>query len=98
MLFGPTGGYIFGFVLAAGCIGLLTDARKPAWILGIAAGLAGLFLIYACGLASLMYVLQVGWGKALVVGFAPFIIQDLVKLLLAVAMWRFLHQRGLIPR
>lgn len=98
VLFGPTGGYILGFVLAAGCIGLLTDTRKPTWILGIAAGLAGLFLIYACGLANLMHVLQVGWGKALAVGFAPFIIQDLVKLVLAVATWRFLHQRGLIPR
>ncbi|GAB6060613.1 biotin transporter BioY [Desulfonatronum parangueonense] len=106
VLFGPTGGYLIGFVLAAGAIGLITRARKaewslgiaPGWLLGLGAGLAGLALMYSCGLLNLMRVIDVGWQKALAVGFLPFIIQDLVKLVMAVATWRFMHLRGLLPR
>lgn len=98
VLFGPTGGYILGFVLAAGIIGSLTRGRRPDWILGVAAGLLGLTVLYCCGVLNLMRVLQVGWEKALAVGFLPFILQDLIKLLMAVATWRILHRRGLLPR
>ncbi|HDQ41440.1 MAG TPA: biotin transporter BioY [Desulfonatronum sp.] len=97
VLLGPTGGYVLGFVPAAGCIGLLTRARKPGWIRGLAAGVAGLALLYACGLFNLMRVMQIGWNQALAVGFLPFILQDLVKLALAVATWRSMHRRGLLP-
>ncbi len=106
VLFGPTGGYIIGFVLAAGAIGLLTrniradlsSRPAPGWIPGLSAGLLGLALIYACGLFNLMRVMDIGWQKALAVGFLPFILQDLVKLVMAVATWRFMHLRGLLPR
>ncbi|WP_028571180.1 biotin transporter BioY [Desulfonatronum lacustre] len=106
VLFGPTGGYLIGFVLAAGAIGLLTQARKtartpsqtPSWALGLLAGLLGLALLYACGLLNLVRVLDIGWNKALTIGFLPFILQDLVKLVMAVATWRIMHGRGLLPR
>jgi biotin transport system substrate-specific component len=98
VLLGPTGGYIFGFVLAAGSVGLLIRGRHPGWILGFAAGLLGLTVIYFCGLLQLMHVLQVGWERALAVGFLPFILQDLVKVAMAVATWRILHRRGWLPR
>jgi biotin transport system substrate-specific component len=98
VLFGPTGGYILGFVLAAGIIGWLTNSKKPTWPLGLIAGLIGLALIFACGLLNLMRVLEIGWIKALTVGFVPFILQDLVKLGMAVATWRFMDQKGLLPR
>ena len=102
VLFGPTGGYLIGFVLAAGAIGLLTQARKteqtPGWALGLLAGLAGLALLYACGVLNLIRVLDIGWHKALTIGFLPFILQDLVKLVMAVATWRIMHGRGLLPR
>ncbi len=97
VLFGPTGGYVLGFVAAAGCIGLLTNASKPTWIRGLVAGLAGLTLLYLCGVLNLMRVMLIGWEQAMVVGFLPFILQDLVKLVLAVATWRSLHRRRLLP-
>lgn len=98
VLFGPTGGYILGFVLAAGAIGVLTRARRPSWALGLFAGTAGLALLYLCGVANLGRVLEISWRQALVIGFFPFILQDLVKLVMAVAVWRILHRRGLPPR
>lgn len=96
VIFGPTGGYILGFVFAAGAIGLLTRGRKPSWLLGLLAGLAGLALLYLFGVLNLMRVLQVGWEKAVIIGFVPFIMQDLLKLVMAVATWRILHRRGLL--
>jgi biotin transport system substrate-specific component len=96
VLFGPTGGFILGFVLAAAGIGWLTHGRAPTWWRGILAGLLGLTLLYACGLANLVWVLDIDWPKALLVGLVPFIVQDGVKLVLAVAAWRLLHRRGLL--
>lgn len=98
VLFGPTGGYLIGFVLAAGAIGLLTAGQKPGWTRGLLAGLLGLTLLYACGLLNLVRVLDIGWHKAVAVGFLPFILQDLVKLVMAMITWRVMHQRGLTPR
>lgn len=102
VLFGPTGGYLIGFVLAAGAIGLLTTKRNPdqapRWLPGLLAGLAGLALLYACGLLNLIRVLDIGWQKALAIGFLPFILQDLIKLVMAVAIWRIMHGRGLLPQ
>ncbi|TVQ95507.1 MAG: biotin transporter BioY [Desulfovibrionales bacterium] len=97
-LFGPTGGYLIGYILAAGSIGLLTHGRKPGWALGLLAGLVGLGLIYVCGLLNLIRVLDIGWHKALTIGFLPFILQDLVKLAMAVGTWRIMHERGMLPR
>ena len=98
VLFGPTGGYILGFVLAAGVIGLMTKARKPSWALGLLAGTVGLTLLYFCGVANLGRVLQISWQQALVIGFYPFILQDLLKLVMAVAAWRIMDRRGLLPQ
>lgn len=97
VLFGPTGGYILGFVPAAGVIGLLTRATKPSWVLGLSAGTAGLALIYFCGVINLSRVLQISWEQALVIGFYPFMLQDLLKLVMAVAAWRIMHRRELLP-
>lgn len=98
VLFGPTGGYLVGYILASGTIGLLTHGRKPGWVLGLLAGLLGLGLIYASGLLNLVRVLDISWNKALTIGFLPFILQDLVKLAMAVGTWRVMHHRGLLPR
>lgn len=96
VLFGPTGGYLAGYLLAAPLIGLAARGR-PGWLLGIVAGLAGLAVIYGLGVLNLMRVLGADLGRVLLVGFVPFILQDLVKLVLAVAVWRFMHRRGLLP-
>lgn len=83
---GPTGGYLAGFVVAAFCVGALTEQLRDRSPLNIcAAMLIGVAVIYALGLAWLGYLF--GWDKPLLqLGFYPFILGDLVKITLATAV------------
>ncbi|MGD9919389.1 MAG: biotin transporter BioY [Paenirhodobacter sp.] len=76
---GPTGGYLAGYLVAAGLSGGLAQGRGMIGrFLAMAAGLA---VVYAAGLAWL--ALYVPAPKLLAAGFTPFILGDLVKLALA---------------
>jgi len=84
-LFGPTGGYLVGFVVAAYIAGRLAergwDRRADTTLLAMALGNAA---IYAVGLPRLAAF--VGIEKALPMGLYPFLIGDLVKLILAAVL------------
>lgn len=82
VLFGPTGGYLVGFLPAAAIAGWLAGARRP-----VALRLAGLVLaslvIYVCGVSWLAYATGMGVPLALAKGMVPFLPGDTLKLLLA---------------
>lgn len=79
---GPTGGYLLGFLLAAGLTGRLAQGRG---VIGQAlAMVAGLGLVYAAGLAWL--ALFVPAPKLLAAGFTPFLLGDVVKIGLAAGL------------
>jgi len=82
-MLGPTGGYLVGFALAAGAAGWIVERRRDAAALVVAA-LAGMVLIYLPGLAWLATL--IGPWPALVHGALPFLLGDLVKVVLAVAL------------
>ncbi len=82
VLLGPTGGYLYGFVVAAFVVGLLAERSWDRHIMTAAlAMLVGNIIIYAFGLPWLARVLP--GVNALSVGLYPFIIGDLVKLAIA---------------
>lgn len=99
-LLGPTGGYLLGFVLAAGLAGLATRRREEnlGWVRGLAWAAAGLLVAYGFGLVQLKLALGLSWGKALTVGVAPFLPWDALKAAAAVASYRFLYAKRLLPR
>jgi len=84
VLFGPTGGYLFGFVLAAFVVGKLIAVRKnPGLVWVVASMLAGMVIIYVLGILQLTLVAKLSIEKAVIVGALPFIPGDIVKIVLA---------------
>jgi biotin transport system substrate-specific component len=82
-LFGPTGGFLWGFVLAAVVTGTLATRRpRGMWVL-LAAGIAGLAPIYVLGTAWLALQLHVTLPAALTAGVIPFVWADALKVLAA---------------
>jgi biotin transporter BioY len=81
-LLSPTFGYIVGFIFTAFFVGWLSERGFDRQIVtAILAMLIGNILLYIPGLFWLARF--VGLGKVLSVGFYPFIIGDLLKILLA---------------
>lgn len=81
-LFGPTGGYIIGFILGAYIIGkIMESCKKPgvSWI--VFALIVGNIVIYTLGTVQLSLVAQISLLKALLIGVVPFLIGDILKLL-----------------
>lgn len=93
VLAGPTGGYLFGFVVAAFVVGWLAERgldRNP--FTTALAMLAGQVAIYAVGLPWLSF--YVPGDELLAVGLLPFVPGALVKLVVAAALlpagWKLL--------
>ena len=82
-MLGPTGGYLVGFVVAAGAVGWLAQRgwdRRLVW--AAVAMVIGNVIIYVCGVAWLTVFLGDLWG-ALVKGMLLFVVGDLIKIAVA---------------
>ncbi|MDA4844501.1 biotin transporter BioY [Hoeflea poritis] len=99
-MMGPTGGFLIGFVLAAGLTGWLAER---GWdrniVMAFLAALAGTVILYVPGLLWLGGL--VGWDKPVLAwGLYPFILGDLTKAALAALIfptaWKFLKSRGAV--
>jgi biotin transport system substrate-specific component len=87
VLTGPTGGYIVGFVLAAGVTGYLAQRRwDRRFSSAVAAMLTGNVVIYLVGLPWLAEQIDAGLEGTLEAGLYPFVVGDLLKLYLAGAL------------
>ena len=94
-LFGPTGGFLFGFLFASILIGELADRGWGKFLFkSVFAMLLGLFVIYTCGIFQLS-ILK-GFDFAILNGLKPFIIGDLYKLILAALLmpqiWKLVNK------
>lgn len=88
-VFGPTAGYLVGFMAAAAVTGRLAELGWDRKLLGaIAAMFLGNVMIYAFGVPWLAFALDVNLATAVAFGLTPFIVADAIKLLLAAGVFR----------
>ena len=88
VVFGPTGGYLLSYPLAAAVAGLAAyavarSARRRALTSGFLWGVAALAVIYAIGATWLSVVAGLPPAVAVAQGVLPFVVFDLVKVVLA---------------
>ncbi len=95
---GASFGYVLGFIVAAALVGRLAERGATRGPLRTAAVMVlGNLAIYAVGLPWLMSSIHVGLGKGLSLGVTPFLIGDLLKVVVAAglfpAAWRLTGRR-----
>lgn len=99
LVLGSTGGYLVGFVLAGGMVGRLAELGWDRRIGGaIGAMLVGSALIYLIGVPWLMAAAHQSLPWALQYGLVPFILGDVVKLVVAAGLlssgWWLVRRRS----
>ncbi|WP_307798145.1 biotin transporter BioY [Actinoplanes flavus] len=92
-----TAGYLIGFVLAAALAGQLAALggdRRPLHTIGLMA--AGNALIYLVGVPWLAFSTGIGLTTAVSLGLTPYLLGDVLKMLLAAALlpgaWALVHR------
>jgi biotin transport system substrate-specific component len=97
VLFGATGGYLIGFVIAAGLVGWFAERgfdRKP--LVAFAGFVAGQLAIFGIGVPWLYAATELSWSAAIHNGFTIFIVGGLIKAAVAAAAvpsaWRFVRR------
>jgi biotin transport system substrate-specific component len=82
-LFGPTGGYLIGFIFMAFISGIFIDKFQSKIYMCFLGMVLGTIVTYILGTAWLAYEAHIGFNKALAVGVLPFIPGDIVKIIIA---------------
>lgn len=89
-LSGVTGGYLWGFVIAALVVGRLAER---GWDRSIRSSISAMFLgelvLYVVAIPWLMGAIDVPLAEALELGLAPFVVGDALKLLIAAGLLPF---------
>lgn len=97
VLAGATGGYIIGFIFTAIIVGLVSDKTQKIWALVISMVL-GIAVCYAFGTVWFRYVFAssdkaISLSKTLALCVTPFIIPDIVKIVIASILTNRLRKR-----
>jgi biotin transport system substrate-specific component len=91
-LFGPTGGYLIGFVVSAFFIGWLIEYSKKFWWVVFSMFL-GSIIILLLGTIQLNFVLFNDWTKSFKAGFLIFSWWDILKIFVAASTYDLLKGR-----
>lgn len=82
-LLGPTGGYLIGFILMAVISGLFIEKSGRKFILSFIGMITGMVVCYVLETAWLAFQMHLSIQAALVTGVLPFLLGDLLKMILA---------------
>lgn len=99
VIMGPTGGYIFGFILLTAIIWIYEKiAKKESDVIKISLMIIGTLLCYFCGSMWYMYVSGVPFGKegfvsVMMICVVPYLIPDALKFVLAKIVGKRVNKR-----
>ena len=85
-LWGPTGGYLVGFIPAAWLMSVLRGRGDSSVSRLFGAGTVGVVVIFVCGIGWRIAWLAGDWRLALQTGLLPFVLKAMAELCLAVAL------------
>jgi biotin transport system substrate-specific component len=86
-LYGPTGGYLIGFIPAAFLCGFLVETGwGRSYLTSLGMMTLGTIIIFICGLTWLKILL--GNENVLLIGFYPYITGALIKIILATILYQ----------
>jgi biotin transport system substrate-specific component len=92
VFFGPTGGYLIGYLLGAFVIGYISNlGKRRSVIKEFIALILGNLLFFATGVPWLKVFLKLTWDKSILLGLLPFVIGNIIKIIAAVILSRFLR-------
>ncbi|WP_077706086.1 biotin transporter BioY [Virgibacillus dokdonensis] len=83
VLVGPSGGYIFGFIVTAYVTGFILEKTSFRFQNALIANIIGMLITLAFGTTQLKFILDLSWNAAFVAGVYPFIVVGLIKAALA---------------
>ncbi len=90
-LFGPTGGYLIGYLPGVFLAGWISKKGNHQPVFDVLAMIAAMIAIYGLGVSWLQFMSGMSPGKSLAVGMVPFLPGDAVKIAAAVAIARTLR-------
>lgn len=91
-LLGPTGGYLIGFIFMAIISGIMIEKfdNKMLWAVGM---VLGTLVTYAFGTLWLARQMDIGLIEALSIGVIPFIVGDIIKIIIAIVIAPIIKKR-----
>jgi len=92
-LIGPTGGYLFGFMLTAFLLGKFIRYSRDNLLLAFIIFCIGDLVLLSCGILWLKIIFGYSLAKLFFIGLIPFIPGDLVKAFIAAVIYLRLKNR-----
>lgn len=92
VIFGPTGGFLIGFIPAAFIMGYYMERTSFTFAQAMVANIIGMFVTLIFGTVWLKFIAELSWTAAFMGGFAPFLIGGVIKAFLAA--WAGILVRG----
>lgn len=92
-LFGPTGGYLIGFIFMALICGFFIEKWESRWYMHFIGMVLGTAVCYLFGTVWLAYQAHMGFAAALGAGVIPFIPGDLAKIIIALIAGPVIRKR-----
>ena len=93
ILFGPTGGFLVGFIPATLIMGYYLEKTSFTFNNAIIANIIGMFITLFFGTIWLKFIANLSWSVAFAGGFTPFIIGGFIKAFIAAYVGIIVRER-----